>query len=155
MELFTPDYNLFVWVFLLPMAIFLIPYIFFIRTQYSTLEAIQPENRFMKPFEVWLQLIPVFGLLWQFVVVGRIADSIQRQYQEHKESSFLGIGTGDLQEMIQERVTYTTGFSYSVLLILSFIPVIGFIIGIPMLILWITYWRQLIKHRDNILESGL
>ena len=155
MELLTPEYNFYFFFFLLPMGIFLVPYIFFIRTQYSTLHAIQPENRLMHPNEVWLQLIPLFGLIWQFVVVARIADSIQREYQSHKEVSFLGMGDGDLQEKINERVTYTTGFSYCVVLMLSFIPVIGFIIGIPMLILWITYWRQLIKHRDIILESGL
>jgi predicted PurR-regulated permease PerM len=155
MEILTPEFNFYFVFILLPMGIFLIPYLFFIRTQYSTLLAIQPENRLMNPLEVWLQLIPVFGLIWQFVVVARIADSIQREYQSHKEISFLGMGDGDLQEKINERVTYTTGFSYCVLLILSFIPVIGFMIGIAMLALWFTYWRQLIKHRDIMLESGL
>ncbi len=155
MELLLPQSNFIIYTILLFMGIFLIPYIFFIRTQYSILQAIQPENRLMNPIEVWLQLIPVFGLIWQFVVVGRIADSIQREYQSHKEVSFLGMGDGELQEKIDERVTYTTGFSYCVVLVLSFIPVIGFLIGIAMLVLWITYWRQLIKHRDMIQESGL
>lgn len=154
MELLLPQSNFIINTILLFMGIFLIPYIFFIRTQYSILQAIQPENRLMNPIEVWLQLIPVFGLIWQFVVVGRIADSIQREYQSHKEVSFLGMGDGELQEKIDERVTYTTGFSYCVVLVLSFIPVIGFLIGIAMLVLWITYWRQLIKHRDMIQESG-
>jgi len=155
MELLLPQSNFIIYTILLFMGIFLIPYIFFIRTQYSILQAIQPENRLINPIEVWLQLIPVFGLIWQFVVVARIADSIQREYKSHKEVSFLGMGDGELQEKIDERVTYTTGFSYCVVLVLSFIPVIGFLIGIAMLVLWITYWRQLIKHRDMIQESGL
>jgi hypothetical protein len=155
MELLLPQLNIIYSTILLFMGIFLIPYIFFIRTQYTTLLAIQPENRLMNPFEVWLQLIPVFGLIWQFVVVARVADSIQKQYQSQKEVSFLGMGNGELQEKIDERVTYTTGLSYCVVLVLAFIPFIGFVIGIPMLILWITYWRQLIKHRDIIIESGI
>ncbi len=155
MDFLTPEFNFYFVFILLPMGIFLIPYVFFIRAQYTILLAIQPENRLMNPLEVWFQMIPLFGLIWQFVVVARVADSIQREYQSHKEVSFLGMGDGELQEKIDERVTYTTGFSYCVVLVLSFIPVIGFIIGIPMLTLWITYWRQLIKHRDMIQESGL
>lgn len=155
MELLLPNTFIFLYTILLFLGLFLIPYIFFLYTQYTTLKAILPANRLMHPFEVWLQLIPVFVLIWQFVVVGKIADSIRNEYQSHKEISFLGMGDGDLEEKINERVTYSTGFWYCVLLCCSFIPVLGFIIGIGMLTLWITYWRQLIRHRDIILQSSL
>src|ERR1700722_9178980 len=45
----------------------------FIWTQQRVLQAVQPQNRLMRPGRVWLQLIPVFGFFWQFVVVLRIA----------------------------------------------------------------------------------
>ena len=155
MELLLPGIGVYLGFILVILGIFFIPYIFFIRTQYTTLQAIQPDNRLMNPAEVWLQLIPAVGLIWQFVVVDRIADSIQREYQSHQDISFLGIGDGDLQEKIKERVTYTTGFNYCLLLVFSFIPVIGIFIGMAMLVLWITYWNQLIKHRDMIRAAGL
>jgi hypothetical protein len=155
MELLLPAIGGYAIFILTLMGIFFIPYLFFLNTQYTTLKAIQPSNRLMSPAEVWLQLIPVIGLIWQFVVVARIADSIQREYQSHKDISFLGMGDGDLQEKIDERVTYTTGFNYCLMLVFSFIPVIGIFIGIAMLVLWITYWKQLIKHRDQILATGV
>ena len=155
MELLLPGVGLYFSFILVMLGIFFIPYIFFILTQYSTLQAIQPDNRLMNPAEVWLQLIPVVGLIWQFVVVARFADSIQREYQAQQDISFLGMGDGELQEKIKERVTYTTGFNYCLLLVFSFIPVIGIFIGIAMLVLWITYWNQLIKHRDMIRAAGL
>ena len=46
--------------------------IFFLIAQQNTLKSIKPHNRKMQPGEVWLQLIPVFNLIWQFIVVGRI-----------------------------------------------------------------------------------
>lgn len=155
MELFVPAIGGYFIFLLALLGIFFVPYVFFLRTQYTTLMAIQPINRLMNPFEVWLQLIPGIGLIWQFVVVSRIADSIQREYQSHQDISFLGMGDGELQEKIKERVTYTTGFNYCLLLVFSFIPVIGLFIGIAMLVLWITYWNQLIKHRDMIRAAGL
>lgn len=155
MELLLPGTYIFFQTILVFMGIFLIPYILFIRTQYTTIKSIQPANRLIQPYEVWLQLVPVFGLIWQFIVVSRMADSIRNEYQSQQHISFLGIGDGELQEKIKERVTYTTGFWFAVLLVCSFIPVIGLFIGIATLALWFTYWRQLIYHRDIILQSGL
>jgi len=51
---------------------------YFLITQQNTLKAIQQQNRLMRPGEVWLQLIPLFGIVWQFIVVTRISDSIRR-----------------------------------------------------------------------------
>ena len=135
--------------------IFLVPYCFFLLAQYSILKAIQQPNRLMQPFEVWFQLVPVFGLIWQFVVVSRIADSIRNEYRSQKEISFLGIGDGELQENINERVTYSTGFWYCVMVCCSLIPILGFFTGIGALVLWITYWRQLLRHKEQILQSNL
>ena len=74
-----------------------IPYIFFLLAQQSILKAIQPQNRLMQPGEVWFQLIPLFGWIWQFTVVSRIADSICNEYKSQQEISFLGIGDGEIQ----------------------------------------------------------
>ena len=53
-------------------------FILFLVTQQKVLRAIPAVNRALRPGLVWLQLIPLFGLLWQFVVVIRTADSIKK-----------------------------------------------------------------------------
>lgn len=140
---------------LIVFAILFIPYIFFLLAQQNTLKAIQPQNRLMQPGEVWLQLIPFFGWIWQFTVVSRIADSICNEYKSQQEISFLGIGDGELQEDIKFRATYTTGYWYCVLVCTTIIPILGFITGLGALVLWITYWQQLNRHRQKILDSNL
>lgn len=52
MELLVPAIGSYIFFILIMLGIFLIPYIFFIRAQYTTLLAIQPVNRLMNPFEV-------------------------------------------------------------------------------------------------------
>ena len=44
----------------------------------------------MRPGQVWLQLIPLFGQVWQFVVVTRIAGSIQKEIISWEGDSILG-----------------------------------------------------------------
>ncbi len=37
---------------------------------------ISEENRKMNPSHVWFMLIPIFNIVWQFIMVSRIAESI-------------------------------------------------------------------------------
>lgn len=80
-------------------AILLIPTIFFLLTLQNTLKAVQPGNRYMPPANVWLMLIPVFNIIWQFIVVARVSDSIRA------ELAARGTPAGD-------RPTYSIGLTY-------------------------------------------
>ena len=57
---------------------FVIPAILFFLAQQRILQVISPENREMSPGSVWLQFIPLFGMVWQFIVVARIARSVSK-----------------------------------------------------------------------------
>ena len=60
-------------------ALTLIPKIFYLITLQSTLKAISEENRKMPPNNVWLQLIPLFGIVWHFIIIKNMADSISAE----------------------------------------------------------------------------
>ncbi|MEO6963390.1 MAG: hypothetical protein ABIY90_15570, partial [Puia sp.] len=77
---------------------FVIPAILFLFTQQKTLQAIRPLNRTMKPGLVWLQLIPVFGQVWEFVTVVRISKSIGNEMTSRLGESILE----DSKERIEE-----------------------------------------------------
>jgi hypothetical protein len=62
---------------------------FFFRTQYRTLMAITPINRLMAPGLVWLQFIPFFTVIWQFVVIVQIARSLRKERIFRMEESLL------------------------------------------------------------------
>ena len=54
-----------VWQFVLLFAL-LVPAILFLLTQQNTLKTVRVENRMLPSGLVWLQLIPLFGQVWQF-----------------------------------------------------------------------------------------
>jgi hypothetical protein len=71
----------FIMIFVMVFAIVMIPYIFFLLTLQNTLLKISTENRKMKPSETWLLLILLFNIVWQFIVVNRIADSLAAEFK--------------------------------------------------------------------------
>jgi hypothetical protein len=71
--------------------------ILYLLNLYKTLNAISPRNREMEPGMVFLNLIPLFGLVWQFFVVLRLADSLRQEYRDRGMSTAnegFGYGAG-------------------------------------------------------------
>jgi hypothetical protein len=124
----------------------------FLLTQYNTLRAIQPQNRAMSPGEVWLQLIPLFNLVWQFIVVQRIAESISRELS----SNVFSFEERQPLQLYQQgsRPTYQIGMAMCVLNVFGFIPLIGSLARIAGLICWIIYWVQLSSYKNQILSKN-
>ncbi|HTV83481.1 MAG TPA: hypothetical protein VME18_12600 [Acidobacteriaceae bacterium] len=65
----------------------------------NALRKCAPASRTMTPGKVWLTLIPLFGLVWQFFVVLNVADSLEIEFKRVgipcrglKQSK--GVGTG-------------------------------------------------------------
>lgn len=131
-------------------VLFLVAFIFFVNVQQQTLKAVREQNRSMEPGKVWLQLIPIFGLVWQFTVTKSIADSLRAELESRNKESSLGIWDEGITDEVNIHPTYTTGRWYCILLCISAIPFVGFLTGIFAVVLWITYWGQLNKYRNII-----
>lgn len=128
---------------------FVIVGIFFLITQQNTLKAIQPQNRTMSPGEVWLQLIPVFNIVWQFIVVTRIADSIDRELKSETRFSFEG-DQSNYSTLSGEKPTYNIGLASCILRLCGWIPLLGILASIVGLICWIIYWNKLAEYKRMI-----
>ena len=134
--------------------------VFFILAQYNTLKNISLANREMHPGQVWFQLIPIFNLYWQFVVVTRIADSLLKEqvFLETMDDSILGIPDYDAVEAIGNRPTYKIGIAWCSLFLLDIglqwiLPNYAIpqgLIGLSAMICWIVYWVELVKIRRRI-----
>ena len=53
---------------LLCIGILFLPQIFFLITLQNTIKEVSIENRTIKPSQVWLSFIPLFGIFWQFFI---------------------------------------------------------------------------------------
>lgn len=109
----------------------------FLRSLAGALRECDEENRAMPPGQVWLNLIPLFGVVWMFITVNRVADSMQQEFRDrgYREDGDYGRGIG---------------IGYNVLNLLSVIPFIGSILGIVALALWGTYWSKVSGYRKTL-----
>jgi hypothetical protein len=120
---------------------YLIIHILFLLTLQNTLKEISPENRFMRPGQVWLSLIPLFGLIWTFLMVGYIADSIRSEYVKRNLASS------------HDRPTYGIGMAYAILSVCSVIPYLGDLAAFGVIICWIIYWVKVNEHRNHLQQN--
>src|SRR5262245_53392229 len=63
-------------------AVGLVVQILFLMTLSKCLHQVAPQNRRMEPGQVWLNLIPLFSIVWIFITVLRIAESLDNEYYD-------------------------------------------------------------------------
>jgi len=118
-------------VYLIFMAILLLPLIFYILTVRRAVESCAPESRAMKPDHAWLLLIPVFGLFWHFYVVVNISRSLGREYQQR------GIATDPSPGL-------ALGLAVCVLGLITLTPhlFLRIVAVVATVICWVLYWLK-------------
>jgi len=108
----------------------LVAFIFFLLTEHRALGSCAPENRKMEPGMVWLQLVPVFNVVWQFLVVLAIAESFQREFEKR------GLA-------VEPHPSKGIGLAVCILNCTTLIPVVNWLTSIPAVICWIIYWVKI------------
>ncbi len=137
---------------------FFVPAILFLITQQNTLKAIQRENRTMSPGEVWLQLIPLFNLVWQFFVVTRISDSLRKEFNSWSNDTIFGAEGNEANNMGYPRPTYGIGLAMCICVCCAMLiyvkdPILGMLgslASLGSLVCWIIYWVQLGQFKNKV-----
>jgi hypothetical protein len=147
---------------------FVIPAILFFLSQQKILQVIRPENREMSPGSVWFQLIPAFGMIWQFIVVTRIAHSVSKELASKVGESILDHSQTQ-SKVTDESPTYTIGIAYCILSTLgviinfftrqttSYLALFGSLFVLTGMVCWIIYWVRLVKTKNRlvVLSAGI
>jgi hypothetical protein len=115
--------------------LFLIAAVLLLLTQVYILRNVSEKNRRLPPGQVWLQLIPLFGLGWQFVVVKALSESLALELGEQKPA-------------------YGIGLAAAILEICAVVPFLGVIAILPAFICWIIYWIKLAEYRRRLAAAG-
>jgi len=118
----------------------LVPMIFYLLTLQNTLYAVSPANRKMPAPQVWLMLIPIFNLVWQFIMVNKITESLQTEFKEREIPS---------NEPFPGR---TIGIAYCILFCCTIIPFLGTIAGLAGLVCWIIFWVKMSECKMKLMR---
>lgn len=130
---------------LIGLAIGLIPYIFYALTLSKTIKQCAIQNQKIRPGQVWLTLIPLFGPIWHFVVVARMADMLAAEFRLRNI------------QVDEERPAYNIGLAFCICGVLGWVqylgvPYISGLAGIAGLICWIIYWVRIARYK-KLLEQ--
>jgi hypothetical protein len=118
----------------------------------------------MRPGLVWLQLIPLFGLVWQFFVVVRIAGSIQNEFQQGNEESIVGFADALAVDVSRRKPSLAIGLTYCILSLLLvgtnlILDVAGQdlfiwmgVAGLGTMVCWLVYWVSLAGWKRQLRE---
>lgn len=128
-------------IILIAIGIGLLPKIFYLITLQNAMNTVRPEFRKMPPGQVWLELIPLFGLVWQFFNVINVSDSLKREFVAR------GIPTAE------ERPGYSVGITFCILFCCSVVPILGVLAAIGGIVCWIIFWVKIANYRAELLRN--
>jgi len=113
----------------------------YLLTLSRTIESIRPEFRKVEPGQAWLGFIPIFHLIWPFIINKRVAESIKADMEDR------GIDeAGDYGKQI--------GTIYPAVRIGGNIPLIGILCTLAYLVLFIMWWVKLGNFRNKLQAAG-
>lgn len=127
-------------VVLVLLAVVVLVYAFFLLTLHRALGRCRPHNRTMEPGLVWLNLIPLFNLVWQFVTVSRVSASLATEFRARGRDH----NKGDYG--------YALGMTAFALFLAVIVPILGVLCWIGGFVCWVIYWGQ-IAHLGAQLAS--
>jgi len=121
--------------------ILLIPLVFFLLTLQKALNRVAPERRTMNPPLVWLDIIPLFGVIWNFFIVTALSKSLGAELTARNIPH-------------ENEPGKTIGLVWAALSAACWIPGLSFLLGIPVLVLWIIYWVKIAGFSAKLAETA-
>ena len=122
------------------LPLWILPMIFFLLTIQKALQQCSIQNRSIDPSQVWLMLIPVFNLVWQFIIVSHVATSLGKEFRSR-----------NIQK--EPEPGKSIGLAFCILSVCSIIPFLGFLTAIAGLICWIMYWSKISTYSNELVYS--
>lgn len=122
------------------LAIMLVIAIFYLLNLQNLLKEIDQKNRLVEPGNVWLMFIPLFNIIYPFILYPKIADSVRNEYQARGIKK-----AGDFSRGI--------GVAMPILGLCGFIPIIGGLAGLANFVLFIVFWVKTAEYKNELKRS--
>ena len=102
-----------------------------------------PASRTMQPGMVWLSLIPVFGIIWSFLVVSALGKSLGNEFRLRSIAS------------TEPEPGKTLGMAMCVCQACGIIPFLNFLAAPATLVLWIMYWMKMAGYSRMLDQDAI
>lgn len=92
----------------------------------------------MPSAHVWLELIPLFGIVWQFFNVNRVTRSVENEFKARGISYYSISGTTNL------------GKASCILSCCGILPIIGGLARLASIVCWIVFWVKMANLKKEL-----
>lgn len=106
------------------------------------IDQVSHDLRRIEPGAVWLSLIPLFGLVWQFIVVGAVGDGIAKEM----------LARNMLPR--EEKPAYAVGLTGCILMCCCIIPYAGVCLAIIGLLFMVVHTIKIAEYNSVLKQSG-
>ncbi len=110
---------------------------FYCRTLSVALRQCRPVNRTMEPGMAYLNLIPLFHLVWQFIAVIRVAESLKNEFYDRGWDDREDFGRG-------------IGMNFAGLSVGGLVPYIGGLFGLAALVCFVIHWVKIAGYNREL-----
>jgi hypothetical protein len=122
------------------LGVILVPLIFYVLALQKALSQCSPGCRTLSPERVWLLLIPLFGLIWHFIIVTNLAKSLHNEFAKRNITEAPLPGRG-------------VGLAMCIFSVATVIPYAGFLPGIAALVCWVYYWDKITDYSAKLRDA--
>lgn len=122
------------------LAIAIVIAILYLMNLQNLLKEIDHKNRLVEPTNVWLMLIPLFNIIYPFILYPKISDSVRNEYQSRGIKK-----AGDFSRGI--------GIAMPILGLCGWIPFLGSLAGLANFILFIIFWVKTSEYKNELRRS--
>jgi hypothetical protein len=114
-------------------ALAIVVRVLFLLTLSRCLGQCSPRNRTMEPGLVWLNLIPLFDIVWMFITIIKLSESLRNEYRDR------GLPTDDPDFGQMMGILYM---------------VFSFFCAPVALVLFIMYWVKIAGFKNQLMSGG-
>ena len=114
--------------------------VFYLLTLQNLLKEISVSNREIEPSNVWLMFIPLFNMIYPFILYPKICDSVKKEMESRNMAE-----SGDYGRSI--------GITMPILSLCGIIPFLGSLAGIANLVLFIIFWSKMAGYKTRLINS--
>ena len=120
-------------------AVITVAVLYFITLQ-NSLKQVDRSRRLTEPGNVWLMFIPLFNIVYGFILYPNICDSVKAEYKHRGLPA-----DGDFGRSI--------GITMPILNLAGIIPFIGSLAGLANLILFIIFWSKMAGYKNKLAST--
>jgi NADH:ubiquinone oxidoreductase subunit 5 (subunit L)/multisubunit Na+/H+ antiporter MnhA subunit len=116
--------------------------VLYILTLQKALSRCAPQNRTTSPESTWFLLIPLFNLVWPFILYPHISESLEREFRQRNLP-------------IEPQPAKTLGMALAIFQACCIVPVLNILAGIGALVCFILYWIKISGYSNQLTAAAV